>query len=160
MRRLIIIAGILISAQLGIAGVADAKAKSTRNAGWPITTFVGNNSILANYYRDFVNRNPAPTSADKMHMFCDLLMSSDILADRLSQLGGKPSDLHSILMELGSYEFDNARKFSKDDRKHIRSLMQGLDMQLESIDHSLSTGTRNEFRREVLADIPPLNRVG
>lgn len=158
MKRLIIIAGILISAQLGLATVADAK--STRSAGWPITTFVSNNSVLANYYRDFVRRNPGTSAADEMHMFCDLLMSSDILADRLNQLGGKPSDVHAILMELGAYEFDSIAKFSKEDRKHIRSLMQGLDMQLESIDHSLSSGTRNEFRREVLADIPPLNRVG
>lgn len=158
MKQFIIIVGILIGAQLVIS--TAAMAKSSHNVGWPVTTFVGKNSVLANYYRDFVNRNPNASAADEVHMFCDLLMSSDILADRLSQLGGKPSDLHDILLELDAYEFNSAAKFNKEDRGHIRSLMQGLDLQLESVDHSLSIGTRNEFRREVLADIPPLNRVG
>jgi hypothetical protein len=87
-------------------------------------------------------------------------MGSDLLSDRLSQLGGNPSDMHAILMELGSYEFDPRAELDKEDRARIRRLMLGLDMQLEIIEQSLSSGTRGEFRREVLANIPPLNRMG
>lgn len=143
---------------LGTTGAAQAKGANDNS--WPVTHFITETSVIANYYRDFVRHQPQTSSNEQMHLFCDLLLGSDILADRLSQLGGKPSDLHAILMELGSYEFDRPGKFSKGERKHIRRLLLGLDMQLESIDHSLSTGTRREFRREVLADIPPLNRVG
>lgn len=143
---------------LGTAGVAQAS--SSHSSAWPVTAFVAGKSVLARYYQDFVNREPAQSTAEQMHLFCDLLMSSDLLADRLSQLGGSPSDMHAILMELGSYEFNPKTKLGKEDKAHIRSLMLGLDMQLEIVEHSLSTGTRGEFRREVLADIPPINRVG
>lgn len=143
---------------LGSAGTASARGAGDNS--WPVTRFIAATSVLGSYYSDFVRHQPQASTSEQMHLFCDLLLGSDILADRLSQLGGKPEDLHAILMELGSYEFDRPSKFSKDEKNHIRRLLLGLDMQLESIDHSLSTGTRIEFRREVLADIPPLNRVG
>lgn len=145
---------------LVLVATGTTSAKGASESSWPITHFISENSVLANYYSAFMRHQPQASSNEQMHLFCDLLLSSDILADRLSQLGGKPSDFHAILMELGSYEFERPGKFSKDDRKHIRRLLLGVDMQLESIDHSLSTGTRREFQREVLADIPPLNRVG
>lgn len=156
MKQFFVVATILLTLCLGNAAV-QAKAS---DSSWPVTKFVSGKSVLAKYYQDFAKRSPVDSPAEQMHLFCDLLMSSDLLADRLSQLGGKPSEMHAILMELGAFEFDRPSKFSKDERKHIRSLMLSLDVQLESIDHSLSTGTRSEFRREVLADIPPLNRVG
>ncbi len=136
------------------------EARSSTDPTWPVTSFVAGKSVLARYYQDFVNRNPTSSTATQMHQFCDLLMGSDLLSDRLSQLGGNPSDMHDILMELGSYEFDPRAHLDKEDKTRIRSLMLGLDMQLEMIEQSLSTGTRGEFRREVLADIPPLNRMG
>jgi hypothetical protein len=157
MKQFLIVTAALIALGLGTTATVHAKAS---DSNWPVTKFVSEKSILAKYYQDFAKRNPVNSPSDQMHLFCDLLMSSDLLADRLSQLGGKPSEMHAILMELGALEFDRPSKFSKDERKHIRSLMLSLDIQLESIDHSLSTGTRSEFRREVLADIPPLNRVG
>lgn len=158
MRQGFFLTGIALAVCLGT--VATVQARSVSDSRWPVAQFVSEKSILAKYYQEFANRNPAESVAAQMHMFCDLLLSSDLLADRLSQLGGKPAEMHAILMELGSLEFDRPSKFSTEERRHIRGLMLGLDMQLESIDHSLSTGTRNEFRREVLADIPPLNRVG
>lgn len=145
---------------LGLGVTTTVRAESARNAAWPVTSFVAGKSVLAHYYQDFISRNPTQPASAQMHTFCDLLMSSDLLADRLSQLGGSPSDMHAILMELGSYEFNPRTRLSKEEQTHIRSLMLGLDMQLEMIEHSLATGTRGEFRREVLADIPPLNRVG
>lgn len=157
MNRFLIVTTALLSLSIGTITTADAKSSDT---SWPVTKFVSEKSVLAKYYQDFAKRTPVASSTEQMHLFCDLLMSSDLLADRLSQLGGKPSEMHAILMELGSFEFDRPSKFSKEERNHIRSLMLSLDIQLESVDHSLSTGTRSEFRREVLADIPPLNRVG
>lgn len=151
---------ILTLVVLGLGVTTTVQAETTHNSAWPVTSFVAGKSVLARYYQDFVSRNPAQPASVQMHSFCDLLMSSDLLADRLSQLGGSPSDMHAILMELGSYEFHPRTRLSKEERTHIRSLMLGLDMQLEIIEHSLATGTRGEFRREVLADIPPLNRVG
>lgn len=145
---------------LGLVLAPAADARPVSEASWPVTKFVNQNSVLARYYGEFVNRYPNYSTANQMHMFCDLLLSSDLLSDRLSQLGGRPSEMHAILMELDAVEFDRSSKFSKDDRHRIRSLLLGLDVQLESVEHSLSTGTRTEFRREVLADIPPLNRVG
>lgn len=158
MRQILILATLVLT--IGLGGITTAQAKTPSDKTWPVTQFVSEKSVLAKYYHEFAKRTPVDSAAEQMHLFCDLLLSSDLLADRLSQLGGKPSEMHAILMELGSFEFDRPSKFSKEERKHIRSLMLGLDIQLESIDHSLSTGTRSEFRREVLADIPPLNRVG
>lgn len=157
MNQFLVVTAILFTLCLGSSTTVQAKAS---DSSWPVTKFVSEKSVLAKYYQDFAKRSPVESAAEQMHLFCDLLMSSDLLADRLSQLGGKPSEMHAILMELGALEFDRPSKFSKDERRHIRSLMLSLDIQLESIDHSLSTGTRSEFRREVIADIPPLNRVG
>lgn len=158
MKNRIVLILTLFALCLGVS--TTVQAGTTRNSAWPVTSFVAGKSVLARYYQDFVNREPAQSAATQMHQFCDLLMSSDLLADRLSQLGGSPSDMHAILMELGSYEFNPRAKLTKEDQAHIRSLMLGLDMQLEIVEHSLSIGTRGEFRREVLADIPPVNRVG
>lgn len=157
MKQFLVVTITAIALCLGSTTAVQAKAS---DSNWPVTKFVSGKSVLAKYYQDFAKRNPVDSPAEQMHLFCDLLMSSDLLADRLNQLGGNPSEMHAIIMELGAIEFDRPSKFSKDERKHIRSLMLSLDIQLESIDHSLSTGTRSEFRREVLADIPPLNRVG
>lgn len=158
MKRLAILTFTILMLCMGISRAAYAS--SSHDPTWPVTSFVSGKSVLAGYYEDFVNRQPAQSPATQIHQFCDLLMSSDLLSDRLSELGRSPSDMHAILMELGSYEFDPRAKLSTEDKTHIRSLMLGLDMYLEIIEHSLSTGTRGEFRREVLADIPPLNRVG
>lgn len=143
---------------LGVS--TTVQARTSRDSAWPVTSFVAGKSVLTRYYQEFVGRQPTQSVTTQMHQFCDLLMGSDLLADRLSQLGGSPSDMRDILMELGSYEFNPKTKLGKEEKAHIRSLMLGLDMQLEIIEHSLATGTRGEFRREVLADIPPLNRVG
>ncbi len=141
-----------------------AQAKSKADATWPITAFISEQSVLANYYRDYLNANHmhlgTASSAAQMRGFCELLLGSDLLADRLSMTGGKPTDLHATLTELSQYQFDTPSHFSKEDQAHVRTLLLGLDMSLETIDHALATGTRGEFRREVLADVPPLNRVG
>lgn len=141
-----------------------AQAKSKNDATWPVTAFISEQSVLANYYRDYLNTNRlqmgTASSATQMRSFCELLLSSDLLADRLNMLGGKPTDMHATLIDLSKYSFDHPSHFSKEDHARVRALLLGLDMSLENIDHALATGTRSEFRREVLADTPPLNRVG
>lgn len=158
MQRAFLVIATTLVLWIGTAG--DTWAGPGTDSTWPVTAFVTENSVLARYYRDYITRRPSRPTVIQMQQFCDLLMGSDLLANRLSQLGGSLTDMHAILTELGSHEFDSRTRLSKETRHRIRSLMLGLDMQLEMIEHSFSIGTRREFRREVLADIPPLNRVG
>ena len=119
MKQFLIVTIALIALGLGTTATVHAKAS---DSNWPVTKFVSEKSVLAKYYQEFAQRSPVNSPSDQMHLFCDLLMSSDLLADRLSQLGGKPSEMHAILMELGALEFDRPSKFSKDERKHIRTV--------------------------------------
>jgi hypothetical protein len=140
--------------------LSPAQAKTTSDARLPVLGFVSESSVLVSYYRDFADRYPIDSPSEQMTQFFGLLRESDLLADRLSMLGGKPSEMHAILTELAEFNFSQPSRLSKEERDRIRSLLLGLDVQLESIESSLSSGTRSEFRREVLEVIPPLNRVG
>ncbi|PIR20719.1 MAG: hypothetical protein COV45_03970 [Deltaproteobacteria bacterium CG11_big_fil_rev_8_21_14_0_20_47_16] len=145
---------------VGLAFSVTSEAKSAGDVKWPLGSFINNQSVLARYYQDFAKRYPAESTTEQMRLFYSLLLDSDLLAERMSMLGGSPSDMRAVLAELSDVDISHPSRLSIEERQHLRSLLQTLDIQLENVDHSLSSGTRNEFRREVLADIPPLNRVG
>lgn len=152
MRRVIYFLSILVA----LLAAAPAKAATTRANYWPIRQFLAADSVIAKYYGQFMNYYGGnyPSGAAAFSSFCKLLRTSDLLADRLNMIGIPAHDVHTILRDL-----EKAR-FSASETAKARENIMAIDLALETIEGSITQNHRAEFRREVLAEIPPLTSTG
>lgn len=134
--------------------MGSAFAKSGSYA--PVTSYIGSEAVLSTYYAHFVERygQQFRNSADTFRNFCQVLRTSDLLADELISAGLPTDQIYAVLQRL---EGADLRGSNQDD---VRRLMLTVDYALESIESSLGRSHRSEFRREVLAQVPPLTHTG
>lgn len=148
-RSLITLFTILVLLPLG-----RIEAKSGSYA--PVTSYIGSEAVLSTYYAHFVERygQQFRSNADTFRNFCQVLRTSDLLADELISAGLPTDQIYAVLQRL---EGADLRGSNQDD---VRRLMLTVDYALESIESSLGRSHRSEFRREVLAQVPPLTHTG
>lgn len=139
---------------VALTPISTASAKDRSYA--PVTNYVGPEAVLTTYYAHFVDRygEQFRNHTDTFRNFCQVLRTSDLLADELISAGLPTDTIYAILLRL---EASDLRGNGRDD---VRGLMLTLDYALESMESGLGQSHRSEFRREVLAQVPPLSHTG
>lgn len=142
---------LMLAVLLTIAAPITAQAK-TQPSIWPVKHYVAADSVLATYYREFVSQygRQFPSAAVTFGEFCYRLRTSDILTDRFKTMGMSAGQIHAILHDL------EQTNFTENHGGLIRQKMLTIDLALETIQRSITQNHRAEFRREVIADIPPI----
>ena len=114
------------------------------------------NSVLGSYYSEFIKHygKRYGSSEQAFRSFCRLLRESDLLTDELIESGIMIDRVNDILAQLENASFTT----SSTDEIH-RNLL-ALDYALEMVEADLSSNHIQEFRREVLARVPPLAYTG
>jgi hypothetical protein len=137
-----------------LAMAAPASAKSARLA--PVTKFVAADSVLGTYYAHYVERYGENYESRQatFQSFCRVLRTSDLLAEEFLHAGIPTEMVGSMLLELEELDLRTARQ------ARARRLFLAVDLALEHIDAGLDLSHRSEFRREVLAQVPPLSHNG
>lgn len=151
MRRIVLILGCM--GLIGWVAVHPATVHAKpQSAVWPIRQYIAADSVLGMYYNEFVAQyGHRYINANAVFGgFCDRLRSSDLLTDRFNMLGISTSWIHSALDELARI------RFKRSEGTQIRAHMLTIDLALETIQDSITQNHRAEFRREVLAEIPPI----
>lgn len=122
----------------------------------PVSKYLSSNSVLARYYADFVRQSGSAydTSDAAFRGFCQVLRTSDLLAEELMQSGIPTDQVYPILRDLERVAF------IRDNDEQIHRAMLAVDYVLELIESTLTQSHRREFRREVLAEVPPLTYNG
>lgn len=139
---------------LALVGFARP-ASAARNYA-PINDYVSSTSVLGTYYAHFVDRY-GREFADRevaFQSFCRILRTSDLLAEELINIGIPTDQLNGILATLERMDIQT------ESRQTIRQSLLAIDYALESIEASLTRNHRQEFRREVLAQVPPMSYNG
>lgn len=147
----------LALALMVLCGVGTVHAtERTRGAYWPVHSYVAADSVLGRYYRQFVERYghayEGPT--ETFQGFCLRLRASDLLSDQFTRMGIPSRQIQGILRELATTHLATT------ERQHIRQNMLAIDLALETIEGGITLKSRAEFRREVLAEIPPITSTG
>lgn len=128
---------------------AEARAYSKA----PISKFLKGDSVLGGYYSDFVKKFGASfeDNEEAFRGFCRTLLNSDVLAEELMQANIPLNAMYSVLHSLEKIDLLEA------DHENVRRSMLAIDYILENIESMLHRSHRNEFRREVLAQVPPVS---
>lgn len=139
-----------------LIAVGVEAAGPSRGSYWPVNTYVAADSVLGRYYRQFVSQygHEYANSTMTFKVFCQRLRVSDLLNDQFNRLGIPSKQVHAILREL------ETTHFATTERQHIRKHMLAIDLVLETIEGAITLKNRAEFRREVLAEIPPITSTG
>lgn len=118
----------------------------------PVTRFVAADSVLGTYYTHFVNRygKNYPSKEATFQAFCRVLRQSDLLSEELHEAGIPVAPIQATLLKLENSDLNGESHDSVQ-----RSLLM-IDYALESIESGIVPNHRGEFRREVLAEVPPL----
>ena len=140
---------------LALAVAQPAMAGSVKTS-WPMKHFIANDSVLATYYREFVDiySRRFTNNHAMFSEFCRRLRTSDLLSDRFSMLGIAPREVHDVLSKLEVMEL------TSQERHVVRGQLLTIDLALETIQGSITVNHRAEFRREVLSEIPPVISSG
>lgn len=151
MRRQAMIMGCMGVLFVAAALPAAVYAKG-QSAVWPIRQYIAADSVLATYYSEFIAQygHRYTTASAAFGGFCDRLRTSDLLTDRFNTVGLSPVLIHAALGELSRLRFERG------ERTQIRAKMLTIDLALETIQGSITQNHRAEFRREVIAEIPPI----
>lgn len=154
MRASIGFAAVLLLLVLG-GSTASAK-EPQRGVYWPVRQYMSADSVLGRYYKHFITvyRGQYHHPDGAFRRFCQVLRTSDLLADQLRRVGMSPRQLQSILHDL------ERTNFARAERQAIRQNMLAVDLALETIEGAITQNHRAEFRREVLAEIPPITSTG
>lgn len=130
--------------------------EQTRVSYWPVHEYLASASVLGRYYQEFIAQYGRlyPGASEAFQGFCRRLRGSDLLADQFNRLGIPSRQVQAILHELEGTEFGTA------ERRAVQQNMLALDLALETIEGSITHNHRAEFRREVLAEIPPITSTG
>lgn len=139
-----------------LLAAAQAEATTTRTNYWPIRQFLAADSVIAKYYGQFMNYYGGnyQNGTAAFSAFCKLLRTSDLLSDRFNMIGIPVHDVHAILKDL------EMARFSPTETAKARQNILAIDLALETIEGSITQNHRAEFRREVLAEIPPITSTG
>ncbi len=121
-----------------------------------IANYIGSEAVFSGYYAHFVQRygRQYQSSAETFRSFCQVLRTSDLLADELISAGLPTDQIYAMLQNL------EAANLKDNNRDEVRRMMLAIDYALESIESSFEQSHRHEFRREVLAQVPPLTHNG
>lgn len=139
-----------------LALIGFARPVSAARNYAPIHDYVSSTSVLGTYYAHFVDRY-GREFADRetaFQSFCRILRTSDLLAEELIAIGIPTDQINGILAAL------EGMNFQTESRQTIRQSLLAIDYALESIEASLTRNHRQEFRREVLAQVPPMSYNG
>ncbi|MBI4367055.1 MAG: hypothetical protein HY543_09575 [Deltaproteobacteria bacterium] len=112
-------------------------------------------SVFGTYFQEFLKHYGSQYGSytKAFEGFCRRLRTSDLLADRLNMIGLSAGDLQASLKAL-----EQASRGT--DAQVVRSHVLAIDFALETLEGSITQNHRAEFRREVLADIPPITSTG
>lgn len=134
-----------------IASTGFAKQPSRYS---PVGTHMAQSSLVSVYYREFVDMTLVGVtlaSQSAFESFCKVLGSSQILADQLGEAGISRGELTSLLAELRRIDVS---------KEEFRTRLIQLDLMLEKVLVTVGERSRDEFRREVLRNIPPMTYFG
>lgn len=147
---------IWVALLLGLMGTGGAVEARPQAIAAPLKSYISDRSLLVTYYRAFLANygRKYSTAGAAFGDFCRRLRTSDLLADRFNMMDISIRDVHTVLEELEQAHFNPS------DRHQIRQRLLTIDYILETIEGAIIPNHRAEFRREVLADIPPVVSAG
>lgn len=118
-----------------------------------VAKHIDGNSVFAKYYAQYAAQygKHAGSPQQAFREFCELLRDSDLLAIEIVENGMSANRVYQALETLGRSDLSTA------DAATIRDAIHAVDYALESIEFTFTRNHRGEFRREVLAQIPPLS---
>ena len=152
MRRLLIIT--LMAATLWDIPL---KADDSDNRYWPIDFYLPKTAVLTVYYHDFIDKHQID-SPNAFVLFCNLLQRSEMLKDRLGELGTDPLEFYRLINELK--DLMHGAEATNNQLINMREPLLRLDLLLENVQLTITERLRDEFRREVISKIPPMVYVG
>lgn len=121
--------------------------------------YLASSTLVTRYYNDFLSHHQRlENDTESFIAFCDLLADSDLIADRMAESGVKRSDFLATLEQVR--ELHHASLTDPNITPLLRQSILSLDLMLEHMEISVSDRQRDEFRREVTSDIPPMILVG
>lgn len=138
---------------IGIVLALHASAFARGNP--PVNQFLGSDAVLSTYYDEYLESYGSNyrNELDAFRAFCRTLRTSDLLTEEMILVGLPVDQVAEFLQVLEASEFKSGNEATEE-------AMLVIDFALESLGEYYSNMQHREFRREVLAQIPPMTQTG